>query len=136
MLNMPARKPRFIYRWVWRSNQGTADWCYPMSVDCNIYQTGDIFPILKQIAFESPNVLEGRLAENPIKKMYMQCYSESKIINIPANTVQDVCKKNRSAATSCIELNKEFLKGRRLEYRHLDGYKNTAVHEPMELIWR
>lgn len=136
MLNRSAEKPRFVSRFTWCNFRGTADWCYPMSVDCNIYQTADIKPIVQRISFSTPNSLEGSLARHPIKKMYMQCYPESKIINIPANKVQIDVARNRSENRDCFELNREFIKGKRLAYKHLAGYKNNAVHEPMELVWR
>jgi len=136
MLDRPANKPRFINQWIWQANQGGADWCYPMSVDCNIYQTKDILPLLKAVVFNAPNSLEGALSRNPIHKRYMQCFYESKIINIPANRVQNEALKNRSGNSDCVKINSEFILGRGLSFDKLIGYKNKAGHEPMELVWR
>jgi hypothetical protein len=136
MMNCEARKPQFISRNTWRRNAGTADWCYPMSCDCNIYRTQDILQVLKRIDFSSPNTLEGEMANKPLNKPYMMCFDESKVLNVPANRVQNEAKNNRSMAGDYLELNKEFMAGGRLKFEHLIGFKNNAVHFPMELLWR
>jgi hypothetical protein len=136
MANCEAKRPRFVSRFVWQPRSGSADWNYPMSLDCNIYKTLDILPLLKALDYNSPNSLEGQLSYHPIGKKYQQCFPESRIMNIPANRVQTECIKNRSMSGDYQELNDVFMGGNRLNFNPYIGYRNNSVHFPMGLEWR
>lgn len=135
MLDIHTPAPRFAPggMWTWQGQPG--DWGYPMSLDGHIFRTHEIEPLLRQLAYENPNRLEARLAAHPLAQAKMNCYPESRILNLPINKVQQVFK-NRSGTVDVALLNERYVKdGLRIQLSPLRGVLNRAPHQeyPIEL---
>lgn len=128
-------KRQFVQIWKWPAARG--EWGYPMGVG-SVFLKHDIMPILKNIQFNSPNTMEGRLAHNPIKKNRMACPDIPTLINIPANKVQSDNKLGHMNI-SPVELNNKFLSGKRIsllkmiEKCNID--KLSAPHVLLKYEW-
>jgi len=135
--NNPNSIPKFVKGCIWNWTAAAGDWNYPMSVDGNIYRTDFIFEKINQINFKNPNQLEAGLAATADRtKQYMSCYAKgSKLLNIPANIVQDVYANRHGNILSAEELNNNFLSGKRLSYEHIINYSNNTVHVELPLKW-
>lgn len=123
--------------WQWFGCEG--DWGYPMSVDGHIFRTDFIKQVATVLDYQNPNSFEASMANiasqfgNYIPNM--TCYTDnSKIINVPANRVQNLFPNRVGNLFSPKELNDLFLKDKRIDVSDFDGYKNRAPHE--ELIFK
>lgn len=116
----------------WRNYIG--DWGYPASVDCNIFNTIDIYPLIKNLSFSNPNNFESSLvsAFHTSVKEYMLCYDSSKVINIPINRVQNVYN-NRSANISVDMLNDHYLNSYQIILEDFHQIQNKSVHQEIKL---
>ena len=115
--------------WKWKGLLG--DWGYPMSVDGHIFKTSDILPKIKSIQFNGPNWLEGNLEKTPIEKTYMMTFDKSKIVNIPANRVQNN-SFNRNMNIDVNWLNNVFISGKRIDLASIEELENNSVHFDFE----
>lgn len=140
-MNVPMTTPTFLdpkrYIWTW-SNASPGDWAYPMSLDGHIFKTEEILPLLNLLSYSNPNTLEGTLACSPFNTPNMICFEDSKIINIPANKVQDV-NGNRHGNLSAWDINEQYTRGKRLSLEKLLGKtelkQNTSCHQDIPLEW-
>jgi hypothetical protein len=140
-MNVPMKTPNFLdsrrYIWKWR-DACPGDWSYPMSLDGHIFKTAEILPLLTLLDFSNPNTMEGTLANSPYNIPHMICFEESKILNIPANKVQNV-NGNRHGNMTAWEINERFNRGGRLSLFKLlnksEFLKNTACHQDVLLEW-
>lgn len=133
----PSRVPNFVKRNIWDWTMASGDWGYPMSVDGNIYRTKFICEKIEQIEFANPNQLEAGLANNSDRgKAYMSCYVDgSKLFNIPANIVQKTYTNRHGNIATVIELNKKYLDGYHIDFKHWSKYENNMVHMELEYKW-
>lgn len=136
--NEAVTPPSTGLRWDWRGMKG--DWGYPMSLDGHIFYTPLMMQICTQLEYHNPNSLEGQMANlvgsgqlNQFSQM--TCYPESKILNIPANRVQDTCLNRHGNIRSAEELNKMFLEGKRIDISYYQDYPNKAPHEELPLVF-
>jgi len=135
--NTPSPPPSFINKHVWNWTGSSGDWGYPMSLDGNIFRTDFACKKFNQINFANPNQLEAALAAYVDRtKQYMSCYvQDSKLLNIPANIVQNVYKNRHGSLISAAELNDAYMQGKKLSYAHLKNYQNNTVHVEIALLW-
>lgn len=124
-----VERPQFIedYVWNWHSNPRQGDWSYPMSTDGNIFRTAVLVPLVNNIMYSNPNTMEGAFAGRPIPIPYMNCYSEPRLVNIPANKVQTV-NGNISMGLNSAELNQDYLSGKRIDLEPFKGLKTASPH--------
>jgi len=119
--------------WFWPGLPG--DWGYPHSIDCHLFRTEDIFPLVKELNYSNPNTFEGALAGHPpYSKPYMICYEESKVMNIPVNKVQTV-NSNRCGNIPADYLNDQYLDSKRISLSNISSFKNTAPHQEITYIF-
>jgi hypothetical protein len=131
--------PTFTFRrgintFHWYRQQG--DFGYPMSLDGNIYRTGDLRKNLLHFAYKNPNQLEGALMGfPPPMRPLLACYNDPYVVNIPWNKVQDE-NQNRCSDEDVHGMNKLFSAyNKRIK---TDGIYNTtpdAVHHVYPLGW-
>jgi hypothetical protein len=138
--NMAA--PKFIRHvkdkfrvWQYRGCEG--DWGYGLSVDGNVYNTSFISWLLNQVNFSNPNNLEAALnspqVNAGVRPLYMCCYDGiSKLLNVPANRVQDTFKNRNEESVDAVELNNKFLAGKRIKLDNVTGINNFSVHYPID----
>jgi glycosyltransferase involved in cell wall biosynthesis len=69
--------------------QGKSYWGYPHSLDMVLFKKASIMPLLNELAYHSPNVLESRWARHADKLKTGLCFKNSKAFNIPINLVQE-----------------------------------------------
>lgn len=131
MLSLP---PKFIEPGVWAWEGASEEWRYCMTLDGSIYRTLDIYPLLVNLPYDSPNVLEGWMDVHKIPRPHVICFQESKIVNIPANRVQTL-NSSKNAGISVDALNNRFISGERLSFSNISGVKNIAPHHEIEFIW-
>lgn len=118
------------------TKQQIGDFRYPLSTDGHIFNTRIIKDLLIEIDFYNPNTLEsylqGFVVTNSIPKI-VKCFTESKLVSIPVNLVNDTFK-NRNGLEFGIsekELNDKYLGG---EIIDLDSLDFTEVNGPHKEI--
>ena len=84
---------------VWEFSAGTYDWAYPHTVDMTVYRTKEVLKKIEPLSFSTPNLFEGQWATVAPVRQTGLCFSQSKIINVPLNSVQqDWTNKNMNYA--------------------------------------
>ncbi|GBO52275.1 hypothetical protein APA_5365 [Pseudanabaena sp. lw0831] len=122
--------------WNWQEYPKNSDWGYPMSLDGHIFRTSEIYDLVVfNRAFNNPNTLETQLALRPLSSPQMICYAESKIVNIPANKVQNIYSNRHAQMSDLNDLNQQFLNGCRLSLKPILDTKNTSVHQEIPLCF-
>jgi glycosyltransferase involved in cell wall biosynthesis len=120
--------------WNWQEYPKNSDWGYPMSLDGHIFRTSEIYDLIVfNRSFNNPNTLETQLALRPLSLTQMICYAESKIVNIPANKVQNIYSNRHARMSDLSDLNQHFLNGCRLSLKPILDTKNTSVHQEIPL---
>lgn len=128
--------PKFVKGSVWQWTSGDGDWGYPMSVDGNVYNTALFKEILPRIQYNNPNTLEATLdsIKNNIIPKYLCCYPNGpRLINIPANRVQETYKNRFTGSVTAEELNDLFLEGKQIDIENYQGIKPNTVHVPVDI---
>jgi hypothetical protein len=143
--NQPSTVPSFVKGNIWKWPGAEGDWGYPFSVDGNIYRTDFILPKLQLYGYNNPNELEAMLNSNNAslvalgtsgKPEYMACYSKgSKLVNIPANRVQNAFQNRHANSMSAEELNTRFINGEHISLDTVGNIQNTTVHAEIPYIW-
>lgn len=116
----------------WKDAAG--DWGYPMSIDGHVFKTPFAKKFVSILEYNNPNSFEGMMAHaanlgffNHLPKMV--CYkTDSKLLNIPANRVQDTARNRHGNLFTPEEMNQQFLLGHRIDIEPYAGYKNNAPH--------
>lgn len=126
----PAFAPRNT--WAWQGLAG--DWGYPMSLDGHVFRTAEILPLLETLDYRDPNSLEAALAAVPPARPLVRCYASARLVNIPANRVQDTAP-NRHAGISVETLTERFLAGERLSLATVVGVRTPAPHHELPFRW-
>lgn len=138
--NEAQKVPRFVKKVVWAWDQCNGDWGYPMSVDGNVYNTEFISSFIDTLDYHNPNTLEAALdsvKQQPNVPAYICCYPEApKLINVPANRVQDAYQNRFAKGYSAEELNKFYLDNRTIDIEAYQGLKPNTVHVPISLKFR
>jgi hypothetical protein len=89
--------------------------------------------------FNNPNTLEAVLdsAKYTINSQYLCCNPEGpRLINIPANRVQDTYENRFMNSITAEELNDRFLNGKQIDVDMYDGMKPNTVHVPIEFKYK
>ena len=106
-----------------------------MSLDGHIFRSSEIYPLLSRLSFTNPNTMESVLSNNVLSLPKMICYEQSKIVNIPANKVQNTYANRYSEMITVFELNQRFLQGDRLSLKPILNIQNTSVHQEIPLLF-
>jgi glycosyltransferase involved in cell wall biosynthesis len=141
-LDRPQRLPEFqraagICQYHWPAAEH--DFGYPLELSSSIYRAAQALPVLEQLVFNNPNVLEAAMAHRAgtFRQSHplLFCPEQSWAFSIPANLTQTVCQ-NRSggrADYSTAALADLYAQGQRINTAVLDGLAPRAVHE--EVVW-
>lgn len=130
----PAPPPPFEPGLVWAWPGQPGDWGYPMSLDGNVFRTEEIVPLLERLDYSNPNSLEAELAQNPPSLPKLVCYPRSRLVNVPANRVQDTWQ-NRHAGVDVDGLNRRFLAGERIALEPFADLRPAAPHHEVDYAW-
>lgn len=119
----------------WRWADGEMAWGYPLSLDGHVYHAGEMRAMIEAIEFRSPNTLESELQQFAPSFMQRQatCYRQSKVVNVPWNTVQTDWV-NRYAGLSSGEMLEHWEAGKRIALWGIDGVLNESVHQEFPLM--
>lgn len=141
----PSQVPPFVKGNVWKWHGAQGDWGYPWSVDGNVYRTEDALRKLNNTEYTNPNQLEAHMnltnastagLGTPANPAYMICYVEkSKLLNIPANRVQDEYRNRVGDIMSVEEMNEKFLAGEEISLETVEGIENITVHVELPIVW-
>ncbi|MHC5060097.1 MAG: FkbM family methyltransferase [Planctomycetota bacterium] len=126
-----------ILKYDWTNSQ--SHFAYPLEVSSSIYRTADIEPLLEQLSFDGPNMLEGLAAANAQiyakSRPAMLCFEQSVTFCNPINIVQNV-SENRAGNIekySTDSLAKMFEQGLRIDVKHYAGFLPNSPHQEVEL---
>lgn len=137
--NEDSAVPKFVKGCVWSWIGCQGDWGYPMSVDGNVFNTEFIKSLVDTTNYNNPNTFEAALdmtSKRPGTPAYMCCYTEGpRLINIPANRVQDQYKNRFAEGYTPEELNEKYLGGEQINVGHYAGLKPKTVHVPISIIF-
>lgn len=144
--NTSSPLPNFIKNNVWSWYGASGDWGYPYSLDGNVYRTISMLPKLYNAEYTNPNQLEAVLNIHNAslvglgtsdRPLYMQCYIDnSKLVNIPANRVQDEFKNRVGNIMSTEQMNTKYLyEGEQISINTVKDLVNNTVHVEIPIIW-
>lgn len=119
---------------LWRWRDGDGDWGYPMSLDGHVFRTSEIRPLLERLSYFDPNSLEAELADAPLEAPFMSCFPEPRLLNVPANRVQETAP-NEHAGVTAEYLQRRFSDGWRIRLEPLELERNDAPHHPVDYRW-
>lgn len=123
---------------MWRWEDGQLAWAYPLSVDGHVFGASEMATLLGCLEFTSPNTLESAMQRYLPAFAYREgiCYTETRVVNIPWNRVQDECP-NRCAddrLTSADEMLRHWEMGCQIDLTPLMGILNESVHQEFPLL--
>ena len=104
-----------------------------MSLDGHVFRTNEILPLIKSLDYRSPNTLEGALASRPLGHKRMVCLDDSVIVNNPCNKVQ-TDNGNHCGNVPADFLNRLYIAKREIALCNIEGIKNKAPHEEIDVI--
>ena len=115
---------------------------YPLEVSSSVYRANEILPLLQQLDFPNPNMLEGLMAANA--KLYNQarntllCFDLSVTFCNPLNLVQTVCtnKTGNYDQYSAENLAAMFAQGYSIDINEYNGLIPFGCHQDVELFFR
>lgn len=114
----------------WQWSEGRLDWGYPLSVDGHIFSTSEVFLWIKYLDFVSPSSFENALQK--LKHIYRNkrgmSFRKSRIVNIPANKVQDEVN-NLHGSIHQDDLLQKWFDGMAIDHRKFRGWLNRSVHQ-------
>lgn len=120
----------------WQWSEGKLDWGYPLSVDGHIFSTSEVLLWIKYLEFSSPSSFE--MALQKLKHIYRNklgmSFRKSRIVNIPANKVQDEIN-NLHGAIHQEDLLQKWFDGLAIDHTQFRGWKNRSVHQEANFVY-
>lgn len=124
-----------LVTWLWAD--GKLAWGYPLSLDGHVYEAREMRAMIEMLEFRSPNTLESGLQRFVPVFLARRgaCYRESKVVNVPWNTVQSDWTNRCANVASADELLAHWEAGKRIGLRGIYGALNESTHQefPLEL---
>jgi hypothetical protein len=114
----------------WTLGRAAYDWGYPNTVDMTVYRKADVIKDFNSFHFANPNTLEGNWAclGGRVAQRKGLCFTETKIVNLPLNRVQNVCLNRNMQSFTPKELLVSFNKGFKIDIQPLFKIKNPGAH--------
>lgn len=115
------------------------DFGYPLEICSSVYRTDDIWPLLKQLHFGNPSMLEGMLAANAKGfrefKSQRLCYEQSVAFTNPINIVQTVTSNRAGNKDECSveRLALLFEDGFKINVENYSGFISESCHQEVGL---
>jgi hypothetical protein len=122
--------------WRWRDH-GPGAFGYPLALNGHVFRTPDIVRWLDTAAFADPNQLEVAL-QTALREIppLMASFRESRLVNVPANLVNETFANRHAGAHTIDELNARFLRGERLDLEAMDFTGIEAAHQEVAYAFR
>lgn len=134
--NKPYKYGDKFIMWPFRSIPPHMNFGYPLSVDGHIYCKGVLINVLKNIEFNHPNDMEGRMASQyKILNPVMACPMHSLVVNTPLNRVQDIFQNRNGEkfGLSQENLNTAFINGQALDLNSIKFDNIICTHQELEI---
>lgn len=114
----------------WTLGDGECEWRYANTVDMTIYRKKEISRALHSLSYTNPNTFEGHWSALAYKIMHRKalCFEYSKMVNIPLNLVQHVCKNRHMGVHTPEELLELFGQGFRIAVHDFYKIQNNGPH--------
>lgn len=136
----PSSVPKFVKQCIWTWNTSEGDWGYPMSVDGNVYRSEMMKRLVPGLQFSNPNSFEAALDNikvGPLMPGHLACYLDGpRLVNIPANRVQNQYKNRFAEGYTAEELNDLYLSGKEIDIQVYEGIAPSTCHVPVELVMK
>jgi hypothetical protein len=118
----------------WTLGRAPYDWGYPNTVDMTVYRKADVVKDLNSFHFANPNTLEGNWSvfSGRVAQRKGLCFTETKIVNLPLNRVQNLYQNRNMQSFTPQELLVSFNQGLKMDIQPLFKIKNLGAH--MEYI--
>ena len=119
---------------IWDWSKGQYDWQYPLSVDGHFFSTSELTFFAELLDYKAPNSFEASLQpyQNIFSRRMGVCMNETRLLNVPANIVQDEYENIHGTFTT-EEALKYWSQGKRIDVNQYYGFKNQSVHQLIEL---
>ncbi len=123
------------------TKQQNGDFRYPLSTDGHIFNTTFIKDLLIEIDFRNPNTLEAFLQRfvitDSIPKI-VKSFTESKLVSIPANLVNDTFNNRHGLefGISEEELNNKFLSGNEIDLISMEFSDINGPHKELKYVFK
>lgn len=130
---VPLEETESIVKWDWTLHY--MDFGYPLSVDGHIFRTDDIRTLSNKVPYTNPNTFEAALQIfDNFPKIKMAAFVHSKLVNTPANIVQNVFanRKGEQHGMSVEELNKKYLADEIIDYNAIDFSNIVGCHQELK----
>src|SRR6266511_1190763 len=131
----PEREERDWIAWRWREH-GRGAFGYPLALNGHVFAFEDVRRWVQQSEFSNPNELEVSLQaflhELP---PLMASFRESRIVNVPANRVNESFANRNAGMHDIRELNERFLRGERIDLGAMDFSAIRGCHQEITLAF-
>jgi hypothetical protein len=122
--------------WEWRRQQPGA-YGYPLALNGHVFRTRAVESWLKRASYTNPNELEAALqAFNDEVEPRMASHSQSSVVSIPANIVNETYVNRHGDLASPLELNERFLAGQRIDLAAMSFDDIRACHQEIPFAFR
>lgn len=111
---------------LWEFKKGIYDFGYPNDLSMTIYNKSQVKTAIANLPFVTPNTFEGIWAQKANMNAKGLCFKMSKLVNIPANKVQEDNANHHMNSYSPSKLSDLFLKGYKIDIAPLFGIDNKA----------
>jgi glycosyltransferase involved in cell wall biosynthesis len=145
-LDLPQRLPAFeeldsgVLTFDWTDAEH--DFGYPLEVSSSLYRTSDLLPLLVELDYRNPNMLESTLAQHAdsFREAHprLACYGRSVALSVPANLVQTAWKNriDSNPALTAEALAVAYARGQRLDVERYRGFVANACHQELEFAYK
>ena len=116
----------------WQFSMGEKDWAYPNNVDMTLYKKEDIKSDIESLEYDTPNFFEGRWDGLSKKNRVGLFFTNSAIVNIPANIVNEVFDNRNMSVYSTVELLDKFNNDEKIDIKPFYQVKNSSPHMESE----
>lgn len=122
--------------WRWREH-GRGAFGYPLALNGHVFASSDVARWLGESDFANPNELEVALqAFRDELPPLMASFTESRLVNVPANLVNTTFANRNAGTYDTRDLNERFLRGERIDVAAMDFSRVHAAHEEFDYVFR
>jgi hypothetical protein len=132
----PALNESEWIAWRWREH-GRGAFGYPLALNGHVFDSRAVIRWLEASDFSNPNELEVALQRFlPELAPLMASFRHSRLVNVPANLVNESFANRHAGVHTTRSLNERFLCGERIDPAAMDFSTVTAAHQELEYVFR
>lgn len=122
--------------WNWRTQEPGA-YGYPLALNGHVFRTEAVRGWLTRASYANPNELEAALQAflDEIEPR-MASFTQSVVVSIPANRVNETFPNRHGNLAGVDELNERFLAGERIDVTEMDFSAVRSCHQEIPFAWR